>query len=364
MLQLLPSLVGGGVERGTVEVNRALVTAQAQSYVVSAGGPLVAAIEADGGSHITLDIGRKSLFTLLKASALRGLIKDLQPDVVHARSRLPAWVAWRAMRKMAQRPAFVTTVHGLYSVSRYSAIMTRGDRVIAVSNTARDYILENYPSTPADRIHVIHRGIDPAQWPYGYRPTPAWLQEWHSQLPDPKEVPIILLPGRVKRSKGVLSLMNLLAGLRQQGVAARGAVVGRGAVEGRTGKLLTRLADKYDLSSSLLRFEHRDDIRDLMSIAGCVLSLSQKPESFGRTVVEALSLGVPVVGFDHGGVGEIMRTLYPAGLVPNGDEMELITRVQQVLAAPFEVPKDHPFVLQHMLDRTLALYEEVVADRA
>lgn len=363
MLQLLPSLVGGGVERGTLEVNRALTASQAESYVISAGGPLVSSIEADGGKHIKLDIGRKSPLTLLKVSALQQIIADLKPDVVHARSRLPAWVAWRAMRKMAHRPAFVTTVHGLYSVSRYSAIMTRGDRVIAVSNTARDYILKNYPSCPADRVSVIHRGIDPAQWPYGYKPDAVWRSAWLDQTAtavDP-DAPVLLLPGRVKRSKGIDAFINLLAKLKDSGKPARGLIVGRGATTGRTGRYLDTQSVKAGLDGWLLRYEHRDDVRELMASSQCVLSLSQKPESFGRTVLEALSLGRPVVGFDHGGVGEIMAELYPDGLVAPFESDALLKCVSRMLTAPPPVPREHPYHLDQMLNQTLEIYDELAS---
>lgn len=353
--------MGGGVERGTIEVNQALTAAHAESYVISGGGPLVGVLEKDGGTHITLDIGRKSLFTLRRIPALRKIIAELNPDVVHARSRLPAWLAWRALRGLEQRPAFVTTVHGLYSVSWYSAIMVRGDRVIAVSDTARKYIVDNYEGVDRDVLHVIPRGIDRLCWPFGYQPSRAWLADWRRELDayTSPEAPLILLPGRVKRSKGVETLIRLLCEFRQAGTPVRGVIVGRGATSGRSGALLTQLIREHDLASWLLRFEHREDVRDLMSVAGCVLSLSEKPESFGRTVLEALSLGIPVVGVDHGGVGEVMRAIYPQGLVAKGDVAALKQKVQLMLEAPPPIPPDHEFSLSKMLTDTLALYRDV-----
>ena len=143
VLQTLPALHSGGVERGTLEIARALVAAGHRSIVVSDGGRLVEQLEREGSEHITMPVHRKSLASLFQIRPFRRLLEELKPDIVHARSRIPAWIAWLALRRMnpATRPRFVTTVHGMYSVSPYSAIMTKGEVVIAVSETVRDYVL-------------------------------------------------------------------------------------------------------------------------------------------------------------------------------------------------------------------------------
>src|SRR5688500_19345977 len=130
VVQLLPALETGGVERSTLEIAAALVGAGHRAVVVSAGGRLVAQLHELGAEHVELDIGRKSLLALRRVSMLRQLLRDSGVDIVHARSRLPAWIGWRALQGMqsGQGPHFVTTVHGLNSPSRYSAIMTRGER--------------------------------------------------------------------------------------------------------------------------------------------------------------------------------------------------------------------------------------------
>ncbi|MBP7599068.1 MAG: glycosyltransferase, partial [Pseudoxanthomonas sp.] len=162
VVQLLPALESGGVERSTLEIADALVRAGHRAVVVSAGGRLVPTLQASGAEHITLDIGRKSLLTLRHVPALRRLFAEVGADIVHARSRLPAWIGLRALRGMPapSRPRFVTTMHGLNSPGRYSAVMTRGERVICVSDTVRRYLLQHYPRTDPDRLVVIPRGID------------------------------------------------------------------------------------------------------------------------------------------------------------------------------------------------------------
>jgi len=142
--QLLPALNGGGVEQGTLEVAAALVREGHRSLVISADGRLLPELLASGSEHITWPIGCKSPLTLRFIPRLRRLLATEGVDVLHARSRLPAWIAWLAWRRMdlATRPHFITTVHGLYSVNAYSAVMTKGERVIAVSGHARDYVLQ------------------------------------------------------------------------------------------------------------------------------------------------------------------------------------------------------------------------------
>lgn len=205
VVQLLPALQSGGVERSTLEIAAALVRAGHRAVVVSAGGRLVQPLLEVGAEHLTLDIGRKSLLTLRHVVGLRRLFTELGADIVHARSRLPAWLGWYALRGMppATRPRFVTTVHGLNSPSRYSAVMTYGERVICVSQTVRDYVCTHYPHTDTARLRVIPRGVEIAHFPR--RPQPdrrarTWAQTLVPGLPA--DVPLLLLPGRGTRLKG------------------------------------------------------------------------------------------------------------------------------------------------------------------
>jgi glycosyltransferase involved in cell wall biosynthesis len=260
----------------------------------------------------------------------------------------------------ATRPRFITTVHGLYSVSRYSAIMTYGERVIAVSETVRDYLRRCYPALPAERIQVIPRGVDPAEFPPGYRPPSAWLAEWHRQYPQLREVPLLTLPGRLSRLKGHEDFIELIARLRARGWPGYGLIVGGEEPRRRRyADQLRRLARTRGLEEKVLFAGHRADPREIYAISTLVLSLSTQPESFGRTVLEALSLGVPVVGYAHGGVGEILERMYPVGRVPVGDREALTARVIDLLAAPPPVPVEPVFPLWRMLDETLALYESL-----
>jgi len=362
VLQLLPALESGGVERGTLEIARGLVKAGHRSLVVSAGGQLVSRLTGQGSEHINLPVGHKSLWTLRLVYRLRRLMTDEQVDIVHARSRLPAWLAWLAWRGLPteRRPAFVTTVHGLYSVGRYSRIMTRGERVIAVSGAARRYITGNYPGADAARIRVIERGIDPDIYPFGFRPGDAWISRWYQDFPFLLERQVLTLPGRITRLKGHVDFLHMLTGLVKAGLPVYGLIVGaEDPRHSAYAEELQRTVQKLGLDGLVTFTGQRMDLRDILSMSNLVFSLSRKPESFGRTVCEALSLGVPVVGYDHGGVGETLARVYPQGRVPAGDVEALTATTQQFLEHPEPVDPASFTSVQDMLDRTLALYQEV-----
>ncbi|MCP5158437.1 MAG: glycosyltransferase family 4 protein [Gammaproteobacteria bacterium] len=360
--QLVPTLNGGGVERGTLEVARELVRRGHRSIVISAGGRLVPQLVDEGSEHLAWPLGVKSPLTLRWIWPLQRWLAEQDIDILHARSRLPAWIGWLAWRSMdvMTRPRFVTTVHGLYSVSRYSAVMTYGERVIAVSETIHDYLQRYYPQLPAERIQRIPRGVDPVAFPYGYRPPPEWLAQWYRCYPQLRSAWVLTLPGRLSRLKGHEDFIALIARLRAQDLPVYGLIVG-GVESGRQryADQLRRWVQAQGLDGAILFAGHRTDMREIYAASTLVLSLSAQPESFGRTVLESLSLGTPVVGYAHGGVGEILHGLYPAGLVSPGDLQGLAERVTTLLTTAPPVPMKPMFTLQSMLDKTLALYESL-----
>jgi len=362
VLQVLPSLHGGGVEQGTLDVCAALAQNGHRALIMSAGGPMVQAIQAAGGEHLQWSVGEKSLRTLRFVPALRRLFRDQDIDIVHPRSRLPAWITWLAWASMpkATRPRLVTSVHGFYRPGRYSAIMTRGERVICVSNAVHKYALETFPGVSTTRMSVIQRGINPARYPHGFKASTDWQQRWRAEHPQFEGAKLIVLPGRLTRLKGHEHLVTLIGRLRQLGQNVHGLIVG--GVDPRRTQYAKSLQERVALENLNDRVHflgHREDMREIMSMSDLVLAVSSQPESFGRTVLEALSLGRPVVGFAHGGVEEILTALYPQGLCAVGDDDALLASVRRLLEDPITVAPVHDFTLQRMVDRTLELYCEL-----
>ncbi|WP_305804195.1 glycosyltransferase [Stenotrophomonas sp. YIM B06876] len=364
VVQLLPALHSGGVERSTLEIAQALVAAGHRAIVVSAGGRLVEPLLDSGAEHLTLDIGRKSPLTLRHAGGLRRLFAEVGADIVHARSRLPAWLGWYALRGLpaAGRPRWVTTMHGLNSPGRYSAIMASGERVICVSQTVRDYLLANYPGTDPALLRVIPRGVDVAQFPRvarnDRRPRLA-LAAQHPQLGG--EGPLLLLPGRGTRLKGHHRSLRLLAALRARGIPATLWMPGtrEPGRESYAGEL-ERLAASLQVADALVMSPPTSRIAQAYAASDLVLQLSEQPEAFGRTVLEALAVGRPVLGWNHGGVGELLAQLQPGGAVARFDEPALLARALELLATPPALPARIPFTLQAMQRDTLKIYDELV----
>jgi len=373
VVQLLPALASGGVERSTLEIADALVRAGHRAIVVSAGGRLVPTLEALGAEHVTLDIGRKSPLTFRHVPRLRRLFADTGADLVHARSRLPAWMGWHALRGMpaASRPRFVTTVHGLNSPSRYSRIMVRGERVICVSETVRDYVLRHYPDSDPARLRVIPRGIDPDAFPRAPMPdraARARIASAHVALGG--DGPLLLLPGRGTRLKGHGDGLALLAALRAEGRDAR--LWMPGAREAGREAYLAELeaeAARLGVADALAMTPPTAAIAEAYAASDLVLQVSRKPESFGRTVIEALSVGRPVVGWAHGGVGELLASLFPAGAVAPFDSDALRRAAGALLDAGMPDAGTSvtmpawplPQALAAMQTATLACYDELLS---
>ena len=364
VMQLLPALESGGVERGTIEIAAALIAAGHRAIVISGGGRMVAELEALGAEHIILPIGKKSLTSLRYIPILRRLMQEHQVDIVHLRSRLPAWLGYLAWRKLdpATRPRLVTTVHGPYTPGFYSAVMLKGERIIAVSDMIVAYIHRHYPWVDAKRVTRIYRGVDPVVFSPAYQPDAAWLHRWQAEFPQAIGKWTITLPGRITRWKGQLDLLKIVAQLKAEGIPVHALIVG-GAHPRKQAflhELETQIAQQQ-LTNDVTLVGQRSDLKDIMAISDVVLSLSTDPEAFGRVSLEALSLGKPVLGYAHGGVGEQLAAMYPAGAVALGDQAGVAAKLaawHRDGAPPVSAAR--PFTLAAMQAQTLALHEELV----
>jgi len=361
-MQLLPALNVGGVERGTLEIAAALVARNHRAIVVSGGGLLVNELKALGASHIECPIGEKSLRTLSCVRRLRAIIKHEEVDIVHARSRLPAWVGYRALAGISKqrRPRWITTVHGPYTVNAYSNIMVTGERVIAISKFIGDYIRNNYPSVPASKIRVVPRGIDGNRYRPDFTPKPAWHKRWLLEHPELHGKKLLVLPGRLTRWKGQEEFIALIEALDAKGIPIHGLIAGGAARSNRKFETtLKSLAAKHGLEAKITFLGRSNDLREILHVADIVYSLTLKPEAFGRTTIEALGLGTPVIGYDHGGTGEILQQVFPQGLVPPRDISAAVETTCSLLSGPVTVPTEHPYKLARMQADTIEIYEEL-----
>jgi len=367
VVQVLVSLNLGGSELVAVELAEFCAAAGHRVTVIAADGPLGERVRACGAELLDWPIGRKRPATLRYVRQLRDWLETNRPDVLHVHSRLPAWICRLAMRPLPdpKRPAFVTSMHGHYSVSRYSAVMAGGDRVIAVSDHIRDYTLHNYPGTDPDRVVTVHGGVSREAFPFGYRASPAWMEKACAEYPELRGRRWICLPGRLSRYKGHTDFIELVSLLRPAVPEIHGVIVGKARPGSRYRDELEGLAERYGVLDRITFTQARMDMREWLSASEIVYSLcADPPEAFGRTVPEALHLGVPVIGWDHGGVQETLAIMFPRGAVKPGDRAALLERSLEFLRTPPEVSPCNAFGLRESMEKTMRLYQSLLAGKA
>ena len=360
VVQCLPALHSGGVERSTLETARALVKRGHRSIIVSAGGRMQAQCEAEGSEHYYCEIGKKNLLILRAIHKFRELLNVLKPDIVHARSRMPAWSALLAMRNLAHRPKFITSVHGLNSPGFYSGVMLRGEKIVCVSDTVKNYVLQTWPNTDRTKISVISPGIDSTEFAYQHPVHRQWLDNFLIEYPRLKGEKLLLLPARATRLKSHVMALNLLAALRPRLGDVRLCCLG--ANQGGREAYLDELkhhADRLGLTEFVEFTRPIKAMANAYASSDLVLQLSSKPEAFGRTVLEALSIGKPVIGWHLGGVGENLQRYFPQGLVEPFDESALAALAENILKNNIVPEQLELPALADMETHMMAVYEQL-----
>ncbi len=364
ILQILPSLDDGGVERGTVDSNRLYVEAGHESWVISAGGKRVADIERDGGKHLTVDVKSKNPLTALpRMLALRKAIRKIRPDIIHYRSRVPGWLTLWANRAKDLRLPVVSTMHGLNHRCFYSSVMVRADRVICVSTAGLAFINENYPWVKAEKIQVIPRGVDVEMF------APETLDRtWMDAFIREHNLEgkfIATAVGRVSALKGIDTLVRAAAALKDDMPEFAVLVVG-GPQKNQEHVMddLHALAAELGVSDRVHFVGSQRKIPEIAALSNVVCSCNtKKPESFGRTVAEALAMNTPVIAAKHGGVLDIIRDGVDGYFYEPGNAEALAAALRQVKANSFGDLRTHileNFTAECLAKATLALYQDLL----
>jgi len=371
ILQVLPSLVTGGVERSAIEIAQAVAEADGVALVTSAGGPLVKAVERAGGRHIALPLDRKTPFAIWRnAARLAALIRAENVSLVHARSRAPAWSAWLAARRTGVH--FVTTYHGVYNEElpfkrQYNAVMARGEIVIAASRYVAELVVARHRLYPT-RVRVIPRGVDPAVFDPAIvvpdrlaRLAAAW------RLPD--GVPTVVLPGRLTSWKGQSVLLAAVARMTRRDVCC--VLVGSDQGRHRYSAQLVRQARQLGIAERVRLVGNCDDMPAAFMLSDVVVHASTRPEAFGRVVIEAQAMGRPVVAADLGGPVETVREDQTGWRVPAGDPGALAAAIERALALSetermalgqrARAAVQRSYTVRAMQEATLDVYEELLS---
>ena len=336
VLQILPALVTGGVERGTLDITSAIVNAGGRAIVVSTGGPMTYELKRLGGEHIELPVASKNPFIIWRnAARLVELVDVEKVDIIHARSRAPAWSGWLAANRTGT--PFVTTFHGTYGHANpmkhyYNSVMTRGDAVIAISGFIAGHIRQVY-GVPTSKISLIPRGIDLSRFNIKTVSKERIVNQaikW--RLPD--GIPVIMLPGRLTRWKGQMVLIKAIKQLKHRNFQC--LIVGSDQGREYYRQELDNEIAKNGLVDVVHVIDNCDDMPAAYMLTDVVISASTEPEAFGRVAAEAQALGRLVIATDHGGARETVIDGKTGWLAPPGDANALSEIIENVLAQTLE----------------------------
>ena len=373
ILQVLPALEQGGVERGTLEIAAALTAAGIPNAVASAGGRLVHALDELGVEHLPLPLDRKNPITLrCCAAALAEYCREEGVTLMHVRSRAPAWAVKWASKRCGVK--WMATFHGVYGTSPkflkipYNRVMLKGERTIAVSNYVRQHILATYKGVDPEKVVLVHRGADTNVFRPDAVSRDVAEAKKTKQYGFEKDYPVITLPGRLTRWKGQEIFIEALGMMRNH----RYGVLILGSDQGRTdySDHLRTIAGRLPDETRVVFRSHTSEIPVVYAMSDIVVNASSaQPEAFGRTIPEAQASGCLVLATAHGGACETVKDGETGFLVPPGDAKAMAAKLDEMLemsaetkskmraAAVESVRTD--FSTAKMCEKTLAIYREL-----
>ena len=380
VLQVIPTLESGGAERTVIDIVSGISAAGGRALVTSAGGRLVNDVEKAGGEHFTLPMDAKLRLDRFWTNkrALIALCKQEKVDLIHARSRAPAFPALGAAR--ALHIPFITTYHGIYSENNrlkrwYNSVMVAGDAVIANSAYTAQLVIERY-GVSNEKLHIVHRGTDMELF------NPAIIDEiekttLQSRWSLPNGRPIVMLMARLTDWKGHMLAIDALARIKKEnGTCPFFVFAGRAQSETYLARVRSAIVEA-GLMDDITLVGHTDNVPLALSLADLVIVPSTKPEAFGRSVAEASAMGVPVIAFDHGGAVETIacppdvKPQEATGLrVPLKDVGALANAIDEITTMPPAKrrrmgEKGRARILEHfskeqMISKTINVYERVL----
>ena len=359
IVQVIPELNEGGVERGVVELNREFVKKGIESFVISAGGKLENQINIDGGNHIKFDVCSKNIFTSFsRVSKLKKLLIEIKPDIIHVRSRVPAWLVHFANKSLQIK--VVSTVHGFNSVGFYSSIMQKADAVICVSNSIKEYIQKHY-QTAENKITVVARGIDLEL----FNPKNidnSFIEDFKKEF-DLKDKFIISSVGRVTQLKDYETFIKAILLVKKEIPNVKALIVG-GVRSDKEDYLnsLKNLIKELNLEKNIIFTGSQSKIEQIYALSDVIVSSSKKPESFGRAVAEAICMNKPVIATNHGGVKDIIIENVNGFFFEVGDDKELAKNILKSRTLKFDGYGyiSNTFSLENMVSKTMTIYRNLM----
>ena len=380
IIQILPSLdtSGGGVERGTLDVARETVEKGYKSIIVSSGGNMSEKLKHKGVLHYEMPLNKKSLISYIKVKKkIRILIEEMKPDIVHVRSRWPAFCVNNIVKDL--NIPLVTTYHGTYSGNKnfikrkYNSLMTQGDRIISISEFITNHIKFFFPQCK-NKIRLINRGIDTNY--YDVKSVTQFRKEkLIKELGIDEKHHVILLPGRITQWKGHEVAIKSAEIISREKPELNFLMLFVGSEQNKNNylKRLKSYVKNRGINNKILFAGNKNDMPSVYSISDLIISTSIEPEAFGRVSAEASAMSKPIIATNHGGSKNIIINNFTGWLIKENDPRILADSIIQVLNKK-QNEKDiiglnarkriiEKFSLQQMLDKTLSLYQEIISEK-
>ena len=370
LLQILPSLESGGVEKGSVDLANFLSSKNIHSYIISNGGRMISQLNKKNITHITLPVHSKNIFTMfLTARKINKIIKNNHINIVHVRSRAPAW-----MLKFINTKSFqtISTFHNIYGSDfflkkKYNLAMSSVDKIVAISKFVKSSIIELY-QIDSKKITVIHRGIDTDFFSPKLKINDD-IKKFLIKFNVPPDKKIVLFPGRLTEWKGQVSFLNILEQYNSDEILCY--FVGDDKNLSYTKKLLQEIKKrKLDSACRITGQISQNNLKLFYFCSDVIISAPLKPEGFGRVISEGLSMRKIVLSYNYGGAEEQLAGLDSIMKITPHDQIDLKNKIDRVfkLSSSYKerigsISRNHiinNFSKEKMLNKYLNLYKRTI----
>ena len=359
IVQILPELNEGGVERGTIELGRELTKKGFESIVISHGGKLVKQLKDEGSTHVNFDVCSKNPFTAIwRVFGLKKILKRLNPDIVHVRSRVPAWLTYFANKSL--KIPLVSTVHGLNSVNKYSEIMTKADKIICVSEVVMNYIVKNY-NADVNRLTVIQRGVDMNK----FNPSnldKEFIENFKLKF-NLKDKFIITSVGRITWLKDYETFIEAISIVKKTIPNVVGIIVG-GVRKDKNNYFedLKTLTNKLNISEDIIFTGSQKQMPEIYYLSDVIVNASLKMGNVARTVTEALAMNTPVIATTYEGLNDIVIDNKNGYIIKTTEPKDLANKIIKSYKNNFSNIRKNlnsEFTLNSLVESTIKIYRSL-----
>ncbi len=367
IMRLLSSLHHDEAERGIFHLTRALLKQGHACLIVSSANhdnDLVERLVRDGCDYRQLPIQKKSWISLFQVLPLYWLIKRYRPDIIHVHSRTPAFVLQWALKLLspADRPKTVATIYGFYKPTPYAKPILAANHLITVSDSVTAHLNAHYTQLAPEQMSRIYRGVNTQQFIYRHHPSVFWVRRIFAEFKELEHKKWLLFPTTIGEDKGQEWLFDIVGNLRNEFPNIHVIIMDDDSNVSLYYEEFVQRMRALDLDRYFTFIGKREDLREWLSASNLVLGLANLPESIGMTVLQALHLGTPAVGWNKGAYHEILKQVYPQGLVKQNNALALCKAVKSHLQNVFRPAISNEFTLKQTINETIALYKKLTSE--